>query len=103
MIRPYPLPWKSCRHESPSLRGVHRIRRGHVDHRRIRAQALKSWSSRDPSGISLRMYALFTLGVGLWLDYGLFIGSWPVILANGLTLGLAGLVLGVKIRHSLYK
>jgi len=49
------------------------------------------------------MYALFTLGVGLWLDYGLFIGSWPVILANGLTLGLAGLVLGVKIRHSLYK
>ena len=63
-------------------------------------QALKSWFSRDLSGISLAMYALFTLGVGLWLVYGLFIQSWPVILANGITLALAGMVLSMKIRHS---
>lgn len=66
-------------------------------------QAVKSWSTRDLSGISLSMYTLFTLGVGLWLIYGVFIGSWPVILANGITLALAGLVLGLKLRHALSK
>jgi MtN3 and saliva related transmembrane protein len=63
-------------------------------------QAVKSWSTRDISGISLSMYSLFTLGVGLWLVYGVFIDSWPVILANGVTLALAGMVLGLKLRYS---
>lgn len=62
-------------------------------------QAVKSWKTRDLSGISLSMYSLFTLGVGLLLIYGLFIGSWPVILANGITLTLAGMVLGLKLSH----
>lgn len=63
-------------------------------------QDVKSWSTRDLSGISLGMYSLFTVGVGLWLIYGVFIGSWPMILANSVTLGLAGVVLGLKMRHS---
>ncbi len=62
-------------------------------------QALKSWSSRDLSGISLRMYSLFTLGVALWLIYGIALQSWPIILANGVTLVLAGVVLSLKILH----
>lgn len=61
-------------------------------------QAVKSWSTRDLSGISLSMYSLFTLGVALWLIYGLYIESWPVILANAITLLLAGLVLSLKLR-----
>jgi MtN3 and saliva related transmembrane protein len=63
-------------------------------------QAWKSWRTRDLSGISLPMYALFTLGVGLWLAYGIAIGSWPVIAANGITLVLASVVLWLKLRHS---
>ena len=62
-------------------------------------QALKSWSSGDLSGISLTMYSLFTLGVALWLIYGIALHSWPIILANGITLALAGLVLFLKISH----
>ena len=62
-------------------------------------QALKSWNSRDLSGVSLGMYSLFTLGVTLWLVYGIALPSWPIILANGITLILAGLVLSLKIRH----
>jgi len=62
-------------------------------------QALKSWSSRDLSGISLSMYSLFTLGVALWLIYGITLESWPIILANGITLALAGMVLILKISH----
>ncbi len=60
-------------------------------------QAWQSWRTRNLSGISLPMYALFTLGVALWLGYGLAIGSTPVIAANAVTLLLASLVLWLKI------
>ena len=60
-------------------------------------QALHSWRTRDLSGISLPMYALFTLGVALWLGYGLVINSLPVIAANAITLVLASVVLCLKI------
>lgn len=62
-------------------------------------QALKSWSSRDLSGISLWMYGLFSLGVALWLAYGIVLGSLPIILANSVTLVLACVVLALKIRQ----
>jgi len=60
-------------------------------------QAYKSWNSRDLSGISLSMYSLFTLGVSLWLIYGISLQNWPIILANTVTLILASLVLALKI------
>lgn len=60
-------------------------------------QAWQSWRTRDLSGISLPMYALFTLGVALWLGYGLVIGSAPVVAANAVTLMLASVVLWLKI------
>lgn len=60
-------------------------------------QALHSWRTRDLDGISLPMYTLFTLGVAMWLGYGLAIGSWPIIAANGVTLVLASVVLSLKI------
>ena len=62
-------------------------------------QAWKSWRTRDLSGISLPMYALFTLGVALWMVYGLLIGSVPVVAANGITMVLASVVLWLKWRH----
>jgi MtN3 and saliva related transmembrane protein len=61
-------------------------------------QAVQSWVSRDLSGVSLAMYGLFTLGVALWLAYGIAIGSWPVIVANAVTLALASVVLALKLR-----
>ncbi|MBF0218959.1 MAG: SemiSWEET transporter [Gammaproteobacteria bacterium] len=60
-------------------------------------QAWHSWHTRDLSGISLPMYLLFTLGVALWLVYGLLIQSLPIILANSITMVLALLVMGLKI------
>jgi MtN3 and saliva related transmembrane protein len=62
-------------------------------------QALHSWRTRDLSGVSLPMYSLFTAGVFGWIIYGLKIGSWPVILANIVTLILACAVLFLKIKH----
>jgi len=60
-------------------------------------QAWQSWRTRDLSGVSLPMYALFTSGVALWLGYGMVIGSLPVIAANAVTLVLASVVLWLKI------
>ncbi|MDP2962501.1 MAG: SemiSWEET transporter [Sulfurimicrobium sp.] len=60
-------------------------------------QAWKSWRTRDLSGISLPMYALFTLGVAFWLAYGLLITSTPIIIGNGITLALASVVLWLKL------
>lgn len=62
-------------------------------------QAAKSWSTRDLSGVSLTMYSLFTLGVALWLIYGVMLGAWPIIVANAITLALAGVVLALKLIH----
>jgi MtN3 and saliva related transmembrane protein len=45
------------------------------------------------------MYSLFTLGVALWLLYGILLKSWPIILANLITLILASVVLKLKISH----
>ena len=62
-------------------------------------QALKTIRSRDTSGISLAMYLIFTVGVACWFGYGVFLGSWPMILANIVTFALAAIILGLKLRH----
>ena len=62
-------------------------------------QVLHSWKTRDLSGVSLPMYSLFTAGILGWIIYGLKIGSWPVILANIITLILACVVLILKLKH----
>jgi MtN3 and saliva related transmembrane protein len=62
-------------------------------------QVVKTWKSRSTRDISLSMFLAFTTGVGLWLVYGILIGSWPVILSNIVTLILAGIILFLKLRH----
>lgn len=62
-------------------------------------QAWKTFRSRDVSGISLGMYALFTTGVALWLVYGLALGNLPITVANAITLALALAVLAMKLRY----
>ena len=62
-------------------------------------QAIQSWRTRDLSGISVGMYSMFTLGVGLWLIYGIVIESWPLIVTNALTFLFALSILLMKLKH----
>jgi len=62
-------------------------------------QALHTFRTKDVRGISLGMYSAFTLGVALWLVYGLLLGAWPVVIANVITLGLASAILVMKLRY----
>ncbi len=61
-------------------------------------QAWLAWRTRDLAGVSLAMYVSFTLGIALWLVYGLALRSWPMVLANSVTLGLALVILALKWR-----
>ena len=60
-------------------------------------QAWHSFKTKDVSGVSLGMYSVFTVGVALWLVYGLLLRAWPIVVANVITLGLAVAILGMKL------
>ena len=61
-------------------------------------QVVKTWKSRSAKDLSLGMFSIFTLGVALWLAYGIAINDLPVILANIVTLILASTLLFFKLR-----
>ncbi len=45
------------------------------------------------------MYWMLCSGIVLWIVYGVFIGSWPLVVANLVTLTLAASVLFLRIFH----
>lgn len=63
-------------------------------------QAWLTFRTRNVSGISTGMYAVFTAGIALWLAYGILLRSWPLVAANGVTLALAASILGMKLYYS---
>jgi MtN3 and saliva related transmembrane protein len=62
-------------------------------------QVVKAWKTRSTTDISLGMFLTMCLGIVLWLLYGGLRGDIPLIIANVITLILAGLILLLKLRH----
>ena len=62
-------------------------------------QVWRSFKTRDTRGISLGMYVAYTVGIALWLVYGLLIHDLVVTLANAVTLFLAAIILMLKLRY----
>jgi len=62
-------------------------------------QLAKAWRSKSTSDLSWGMLITFSTGVLLWLIYGVWIDSLPVILANAVTLLLQAGIISLKIRH----
>ena len=60
-------------------------------------QAMQVIKTKDTSGISLGMYSMFVVGVLLWTIYGFMIHDMALIGANGITFGLASIILTYKI------
>ena len=58
-------------------------------------RVVKLRSARD---ISLGMFLIFTVGTAFWLTYGVLSRSWPVSIANGVTLVLSASILFLKLR-----
>ena len=62
-------------------------------------QVIQVWRSKQTKDISLGMYSIFTLGIVVWLIFGLMLGSAPIIIANSITVVLAGSVLAMKLKY----
>lgn len=63
------------------------------------SQVVKTWKLKETKDISLLMYAIFWLGVVLWLIYGLLLGSWPIVINNIIMLTLTSIMLFFKLRY----
>lgn len=62
-------------------------------------QAIKTIKTKDTSGISLGMYFLFSFGTLLWFIYGIMDSDLPIMIANGITLIFATIILSYKIKY----
>ena len=62
-------------------------------------QVIHTIRTRSTHDISLRMYSLYTVGIFLWLVYGLLLHDVPIIASNSVTFLLSGTILALKIRH----
>lgn len=62
-------------------------------------QAIKVVREKETRALSLPATAAFTIGVVLWLVYGVAIGDWPLIGSNAVTLVLMAVILAMKLRH----
>lgn len=64
-------------------------------------QAILVLRTQETRGISLGMYSVFTLGVALWIVYGISLNAWPVIIANAVTFCLALCILSFVVKQRL--
>ena len=61
-------------------------------------QVLKIWRTKSVKDISLRTYVAFSIGVALWLVYGILKQEPPIILWNAVTLVLSIAIVAMKLR-----
>ncbi|AVZ31633.1 SemiSWEET transporter [Nodularia spumigena CS-584] len=62
-------------------------------------QMLKTWQSKSAKDVSYLMLITFISGLSLWLIYGIYLKSLPIILANSFTLFFNLIILWLKIRY----
>lgn len=61
-------------------------------------QVQKAWPRGSTSDLSLKMLIALTMGLMLWIAYGLLKNDWVIVAANGVGAALSGSVLAFKIR-----
>ncbi|MEH2223985.1 SemiSWEET transporter [Nostoc sp.] len=62
-------------------------------------QMLKTWQTKSAKDVSLVTLITFISGVFLWLIYGIYLQSLPIILANAVTLIFNLIILWLKIKY----
>jgi MtN3 and saliva related transmembrane protein len=62
-------------------------------------QVYRIVKTRSAHDISWLMFSIFSVGIALWLWYGLRVGALPLIVANTVTLTLAVTILYLKWRY----
>jgi MtN3 and saliva related transmembrane protein len=62
-------------------------------------QVIKAHNSRHTKDLSLVMFVLFSIGLILWIIYGINLNSVPVIVANSVTLLLSLYLIYLKVKY----
>ena len=62
-------------------------------------QAIKVIKTKHTKDISLATYLMLTIGVFLWLVYGISVKDLPVAIANSITFIFASIILILKIKY----
>lgn len=62
-------------------------------------QVVKSWRSRSVRDLSAAMLVVLSMGLVLWIAYGLTRRDWPIVLTNGISLGLWLSLLWLKVQR----
>ena len=62
-------------------------------------QVYKTWKNKSVKDISLSMYTVLLMGLLLWIVYGFYINSLPIIAANIITATLSVLIVIMKIKY----
>lgn len=62
-------------------------------------QVIKTIKTKHTKDLSLGMYSLFVTAVLLWFIYGFLINDIPVIIANGIILCLATIILFYIVKY----
>ncbi|MBW4645622.1 MAG: SemiSWEET transporter [Goleter apudmare HA4340-LM2] len=62
-------------------------------------QMLQTWRTKSAKDVSYTMLITFMSGLFLWLIYGIYLKSLPVILANSVTFVFNLIILWLKIKY----
>ena len=62
-------------------------------------QLIRVYRLKSAHEISLTMFLVYSFGVSLWLVYGIFIGSLPVIVSNVFSVVLSSAILALKVLY----
>ncbi len=62
-------------------------------------QVIHTYQTKSARDFSWKMLISFNTGLLLWFIYGIYLHSWPMILANSITMGLQGFIIAMKLRY----
>ena len=62
-------------------------------------QMVKTWQSKSAKDVSYLMLVTFMSGLFLWLVYGIYLKSLPIILANSISFCFNFIILSLKIKY----
>ncbi|MFH1640946.1 MAG: SemiSWEET transporter [Candidatus Omnitrophota bacterium] len=62
-------------------------------------QVIKAFKTKQTKDLSFATYSIFSLGIALWIIYGILIKQIPIVLTNVMVLILALLILIMKAKY----
>ena len=62
-------------------------------------QVTKIWKEKSARDVSLPTFLAFSLGVALWMVYGIIKQEPPIVLWNAVTLVLSGAIVAMKLKY----